>query len=159
DTTPETTSGDSATADTAVADTVTSDALTSDTTMPDSSVLDTLLAEVSPTDSIMTDTIGRETGCGDTATYPAAEGCPDWAWASWAILPDSPGAANYGVTAICGDTVVIDKTTRLMWAQEEPDLLTWSAAKSRCAGSHRAGFSDWRLPTRVELESLVDYGK
>jgi hypothetical protein len=61
------------------------------------------------------------------------------------------------VKTICGDKVVVDKTTGLMWAQdEEPGTFSWSQAKLQCAGSKRAGFSDWRLPSRIELASLVD---
>jgi hypothetical protein len=98
--------------------------------------------------------------CDQTALYPPRAGCPDHRWACWPAPATSPGAANYTVLTICGDVVVIDKTTGLMWAQaEETGTYDWTAAHGACTSSRRAGFSDWRLPTRIELTSLVDHGK
>jgi len=137
---------DTNTADTA--DTSTADTSTADTA--DTSTVDTSIADTSTVDT-------SDAGCSELTAYPPAKGCPDFAWACWPIAPDSPGAANYTVKAICGDKVVIDKTTGLMWAQdEEPGTFNVAQAKARCAGSKRAGFSDWRLPSRIELTSLVD---
>jgi hypothetical protein len=62
------------------------------------------------------------------------------------------------VRSLCGDDVVIDTNTHLMWGQEgEPGTYTWVGAAAACTNSRRAGFSDWRLPSSNELMSLVDY--
>lgn len=101
--------------------------------------------------------VDADAGCSELAAYPPAKGCPDFNWACWPIPSDGPLAGNYTVKTICGDNVVIDKTTGLMWAQaEETGTFTQANAKTQCTNSRRAGFSDWRLPTRIELSSLVD---
>lgn len=97
-----------------------------------------------------------------TATYPPAHGCPagNHTWACWAPTPATGGipASHYTVLTLCGDAVVIDKNTHLMWSKNgEPGTYTWVAAAAACTASRRAGFSDWRLPSSNELVSLVDY--
>ena len=47
-----------------------------------------------------------------------------------------------------------------MWQQETPiDTYTWQEALTHCNDLTLAGYSDWRLPTRNELQSLVDYSQ
>jgi hypothetical protein len=80
-----------------------------------------------------------------------------------------PHPASY--TAI-GSNVVLDNVTCLTWQKTEgtpaastygvtmPDTLANNIAY--CAGLASAsygGYSDWRVPTRVEIASLVDYTK
>jgi hypothetical protein len=36
-------------------------------------------------------------------------------------------------------------------------LVTWDDAKTYCADSTHGGYDDWRLPTAIELVSLVDF--
>jgi PKD repeat protein len=58
------------------------------------------------------------------------------------------------------DGTVTDTFTGLMWQQETPDnLMTWEQALSYCENSNLAGYTDWRLPTRKELRSLVDHSQ
>lgn len=127
-----------------------------DTGAVDASVADT----ADSGDGAVVDTsvpLDADAGCSELAAYPAAKGCPDFNWACWPVPSDGPLGSNYTVKTICGDNVVLDKTTGLMWAQaEEPGTFTQANAKTRCTSSRRAGFSDWRLPTRIELTSLVD---
>ena len=56
-----------------------------------------------------------------------------------------------------GDTV-IDTEAKLQWADdrssEERDTV-WRDASKNCAALDLAGFNDWRLPTRSELQGLV----
>jgi len=58
-----------------------------------------------------------------------------------------------------GDTVT-DNLTGLMWIQN-PDATTrnWNDAVDYCSGLGTAGHSDWRLPNRFEMESLLDLSK
>ena len=67
-----------------------------------------------------------------------------------------------------GDGTITDNASGLMWAKETADIdddsdldtddqATWQAALAYCEGSDLAGHSDWRLPTRKELRSIVDY--
>jgi len=57
-----------------------------------------------------------------------------------------------------GDGTVTDNRTGLMWAKDarKGGWMTWGKARAYCEALNLAGFSDWRLPTRMELESLVD---
>lgn len=55
--------------------------------------------------------------------------------------------------------VVIDANKRLMWQDDMAVKTTkkdYNAAVSYCANLMFAGFSDWRLPLRKELLSIVD---
>ena len=58
--------------------------------------------------------------------------------------------------------VVIDNSTGLMW-QDNSDAKEikkdWQGAIDYCEDLTFASFSDWRLPTRMELKSIVDYGR
>lgn len=53
-------------------------------------------------------------------------------------------------------TVVKDRRTGLSWRKApETDRLTWVAAKAACSGILGDG-GHWRLPTAMELQTLVD---
>jgi len=58
--------------------------------------------------------------------------------------------------------VIKNNLNSLIWQDnKEPTTLTitWTSAKEYCSNLILASFSDWRLPTRAELESIVDYGR
>ncbi len=70
---------------------------------------------------------------------------------------DLPNPASYD-TRVAG--AVTDKVSGLMWEHggaglTDGKILTTAAAY--CTALRTAGFADWRLPTRIELISLVDY--
>lgn len=56
-----------------------------------------------------------------------------------------------------GDGTITDLATGLMWQQGESDPMTWEEALAYCESLQLAGYDDWRLPNRNELQSLVDY--
>jgi hypothetical protein len=79
-------------------------------------------------------------------------------WAGWP-MPNPPGSGLPNPSTYDTSTpgVVVDKVTGLIW-QHPIDATTyqWDDAKAHCAGLALAG-GKWRLPTRIELVSLVDY--
>ena len=54
------------------------------------------------------------------------------------------------------DQTVTDVTTGLTWDRTEAGLMTWDQAMDYAKGLSRAGATDWRLPTRQELATLLD---
>ncbi|MFC1591399.1 DUF1566 domain-containing protein [Thermodesulfobacteriota bacterium] len=57
-----------------------------------------------------------------------------------------------------GDDTVSDISTGLMWQQATaPGTYSWEQALTYCEGLELTGHSDWRLPNRNELQSIVDY--
>ena len=88
---------------------------------------------------------------------PGAEGCSDKNY-------------EYYVRAVRGeqsqpsyvdnsDGTVTDTSTGLMWQKNTPDSMTWEQALSYCENLSLAGYTDWRLPTKNELGSIVDYSR
>lgn len=58
--------------------------------------------------------------------------------------------------------IVIDNTTGLIW-QDDNDAKTvtktWEAAKRHCQNLILGGYTNWRLPTIKELQTLLDFSK
>lgn len=58
---------------------------------------------------------------------------------------------------------VLDRLTGLVWMRAVTEVMTVTSAMDYCAelagDGGRGGFSDWRLPTIRELESLAVYGQ
>ena len=69
-----------------------------------------------------------------------------------------PGSL-FETSEINGDEVVTDQATGLMWQKDPGTESSWKQALNYCENLVYAGFSDWRLPNRNELLSLVDYNK
>lgn len=56
-----------------------------------------------------------------------------------------------------GDGTVTDKNTGLMWQQRDDNVeRTWNEAMAYCEDLELAGHTDWRLPDKDELMSIVD---
>jgi hypothetical protein len=108
--------------------------------------------------------------------YPCAQTEPpgytcEGHMADWP-MPDAVLSANvrpsYDVESVPG--VVLDKVTGLAWQRELPavydrcsgnidsagDSCTWEEAKSYCNRLALARHEDWRLPSKIELESILD---
>lgn len=80
-------------------------------------------------------------------------------WAAWpmpnAVSASLPNPASYDL-ATAG--LVKDKVTGLMWQRQVTATMgSFDVANTYCAGLTLAGFSDWRVPTRIELVSIIDY--
>lgn len=79
-------------------------------------------------------------------------------------MPNGPidvaaGAPNAESYTINGDGTVVDNVTALMWQQANPSTMyTWADAAAYCTTLTIGGHDDWRLPTRIELVSIVDEG-
>jgi hypothetical protein len=79
--------------------------------------------------------------------------------------PGQPGYgqdAQYAVNALdydAGAEVVTDLVTGLAWQRATPpDSYDWWEARDYCADLALDGHTDWRLPSRMELVSLLDFG-
>jgi Protein of unknown function (DUF1566) len=84
--------------------------------------------------------------------------CEDVTWAQWPVPKPGPLSEDYKVDA--PTKVVVDVVTELMWQREvDPMPRNWEEAKTYCNDLEHAGHDDWRLPTRIELVSIVDYTK
>lgn len=70
--------------------------------------------------------------------------------------PSHPAStsADYSVTDY---GTVIDHASGLEWQRDPfPDEMTWEEADKACRALQLGGYTDWRLPTRIELLTLVD---
>lgn len=57
----------------------------------------------------------------------------------------------------CGSGTMLDTITGLCWQQDlGGSTMNWTDAQLNCTDSSTAGHSDWRLPTRNELFTLID---
>ncbi len=67
---------------------------------------------------------------------------------------------SFTVQTISSQKVVLDNNTGLMWQQTIPtSTYTWANAVSYCENLEYAGYTDWRLPTPKELQTIVDNSK
>ena len=96
----------------------------------------------------------------DLSVVPDMAACPveDREWALWP-MPNPPGTglpntASYDTSA---PGIVKDRMTGLEWQRDvDPSSYKWADAKDYCAKLQLQG-GCWRLPTMVELMSLVDF--
>ena len=81
-------------------------------------------------------------------------------WASWP-MPNSRGLGlpNQRSYTDLDNGSVKDNVTCLVWQKAySAEKLSWAGAKSYCAGLSIGG-SGWRLPSRVELTSIIDFSR
>lgn len=82
------------------------------------------------------------------------------AWAAW-VMPNPaasmlPNPANYAVAS--GGNQVNDNVTSLTWQRNvDARSFTWDEAQKYCSCLSVDGKTGWRLPSRIELASLVDW--
>jgi hypothetical protein len=106
------------------------------------------------------------TPCLATASAPvyacteAKHRCVDTGWAQWsyATPPPNPRFTTVSDATGAGEDIVEDNWTGLSWQLKHPNVTyTWgTVAQAYCDGLVYGGFSDWRLPSPTELETLVD---
>ena len=84
--------------------------------------------------------------------------CGTHKWACWRMPnPASTTLPNRASTTDQGESVH-DNVTCLDWQKTEPSgTYSWDQAIAYCDGLTLAGRDDWRLPTRIELTSIVDF--
>lgn len=101
---------------------------------------------------------GTATGGGAGVAGSAAAGdATVAAWATWPMPNSTPGLPNPQSFDTEADDVVVDRVTGLMWQRKlDQELLTFADAKARCDTLSLAGHDDWRLPSRIELVSILD---
>jgi hypothetical protein len=89
--------------------------------------------------------------------------CLDPDWAEWP-MPNTQadvtaGAPNLQSYTDRYDGTITDNVTQLMWQKAvSTGTYAWADAIAYCSTLAVAGHSDWRLPSRIELQSIVDFG-
>ena len=66
---------------------------------------------------------------------------------------------SFTSTTVQGNVIVTDTETGLIWQKTYVSGKTWQQALSYCESLTYAGYSDWRLPDKNELASLINYEK
>jgi hypothetical protein len=79
------------------------------------------------------------------------------AWATWPMPNSTPGLPNRQSFDTVNETVVTDRVTGLMWQRNlGAAMVSLADAKLQCDRLALAGYEDWRLPSRIELVSILD---
>jgi hypothetical protein len=131
------------------------DASIGDVSTGDASAGDAPFADM--TDAPLGDAAGGDGG--STPTPPT--------WATWP-MPNAPSSGlsnpqSYD-TSVAG--IALDRVTGLTWQRDYYEVVTQQNASAQavvtgadayCRDLVLAGFEDWRLPTRIELASLLDF--
>jgi Protein of unknown function (DUF1566) len=107
---------------------------------------------------------GGTTGAGGATTVDGGAACNyqpsnEYIYARWPMPnPASSGLPNPASYTDNGDGTVTDNVTKLVWqkAVTSSQAYAWCEAINYCATLTLAGRT-WRLPTRIELLSLVDF--
>jgi len=76
-----------------------------------------------------------------------------------AFFAFAPLFAAFNSSTVNGDVIVTDTEIGLVWQKTYVKEKTWQQALSYCESLTYAGYSDWRLPNKNELASLVNYRK
>lgn len=104
----------------------------------------------------------------ETSSFPDVEAGsydPKRAWASWPMPNpiEDGGPPNPPDSSVTDAGTVVDNVTKLEWENNganAPSKMSVAEAQSYCAtlgASRYGGHIDWRLPTRIELVTLIDY--
>lgn len=75
-------------------------------------------------------------------------------YASFPLPPSPPAVGRFTTTAL----TVTDTVTGLMWQRSlDPTTYTQAGGASACQALALAGSTDWRLPTRIEMLTILDF--
>jgi hypothetical protein len=100
------------------------------------------------------------TGSSSNSSSGNSTGSAPNAWADWP-MPNPTSAQLPNPSSYSGDSVsavVKDLVTKLEWqGSVQMAVFSFAGATAYCESLDYGGFSDWRLPSRIELVSLVDY--
>src|SRR6185369_10517603 len=81
-------------------------------------------------------------------------------WTLWPMPnPVTSGLPNPHSYDLTSTSVAKDNVTGLSWQRNYRGFVTFSQALDYCETLELGGFSDWRMPTRIELASLIDYSR
>ena len=69
-------------------------------------------------------------------------------------------ASSLSTSTLNGNVVVTDSTNGLMWQKTvSGDTFFWQDTLGHCKNLTYAGYSDWRLPNKNELQTLLNHDK
>lgn len=94
---------------------------------------------------------------------PIPDGAAAVSWAQWPMPePGDAGSKSFSYK-LNADTSVTDNRTGLVWLPSKTmafkgDLAGFDSARAFCDGLGDAG-TKWRVPTRIELATLIDYSR
>ena len=115
--------------------------------------------------------------CGDGAAWTAHEACDDGnavnvdactngcvlpvrTWTLWPMPnPVASGLPNPHSYDLSSSLVAKDNVTGLTWQRSYRTFVTFSQSIAYCEALDLGGSTDWRVPTRIELASLIDYSR
>jgi hypothetical protein len=98
-----------------------------------------------------------DVAAGFDADFDAGVTAVDRRYAVWPLPPDHPLLSSY----VLGAETVTDKTTGLEWqrSDSDPATMSYGLGAAYCTGLTLGGQTDWRLPTRIEVETTLDFGQ
>ncbi len=76
------------------------------------------------------------------------------AWSQY--LTPAAGCTSQRFTCVLSGAAVLDKETGLVWDRSPEADLHWPAAVTACRGATIGGRKGWRLPTFIELQTLIE---
>jgi hypothetical protein len=131
---------------------------------PDAGAPDAGPPDAGPADAGLPDAGTSDAGTSDGGCeMPVCGVCPGdsppaYNWTQWPLPSDAPPDSEYSASAD-GQTVT-DSVTGLTWQRNvSSQTYTWQDAQAYCTALNIGPQpSCWRLPTRIELQSIVLYG-
>jgi hypothetical protein len=117
--------------------------------------------DATPASASFEESLAQPTPFPDSSTIFCTDGnakvdCPVQGAAGWG--QDGTYLINRPQYTSAGGTVT-DAITGLTWEQGNAPADTWDAQVARCSSLSTYGYTDWRLPTRLEIITIIDAGR